>query len=236
MMAVQGPKAEEVLMRVIHEPLNEIKRFNCRETILEENRALVARTGYTGEDGFEIYLWDTPLSEPSKALNLWEKILSSGSRFNIKSCGLGARNSLRLEAGFVLYGNEINEDINPFEANLEFLVKFKKKKSFIGREALIEINKKGVNRYRIGIKMSGRDIPRKGYEIWRGDTKIGSITSGGFSPTLDTGIAMGYVPKENIKIGTEIKIKIRKTYAKGKIVKSHPFYDEKEYGYKREKR
>lgn len=236
MMTVQGPEAEEVLQRITPESLTEIKRFKCREVTLGGYRALVARTGYTGEDGFEIYLWDTPLSEPSRALDLWEQILSAGEEFNIKPCGLGARDSLRLEAGLTLYGNDIDEETNPLEAGLRFVVKFKKKRPFIGKEALMMINKRGVNRLRVGLKMVGRGIPRHGHEIWKEGRQIGHVTSGGFSPTLGTGIAMGYVAAEYSELGTEIEIKIRERLAKGKIVKSHPFYDETKYGYKREKR
>ena len=236
MMAVHGPRAEETLQRLTSELLSEIKRFNYREIMIGGYKALVARTGYTGEDGFEIYLWDTPLSEPSKALDLWEKILSSGSEFGIKPCGLGARDSLRLEAGMSLYGSDIDEETNPLEARLRFVVKFKKRRPFIGREALLRIKKEGVKRLRVGFRMVERGIPRHGYEIWKEGRQIGQVTSGGFSPTLGLGIGMGYVAKDYSKLGNEVEIKIRGRLAKGKIVKSHPFYDENQYGYKREKK
>jgi aminomethyltransferase len=235
MMAVQGPRAEETLQKIASEPLAEVKRFKCREITLGGYRALIARTGYTGEDGFEAYLWDTPLSKPSKALDLWEKILSAGKEFGIKPCGLGARDSLRLEAGLALYGNDIDEETNPFEAQLGFVVKLKKKRSFIGKDALIKVNKEGVKRSRVGL-MVDRGIPRHGYEIWKDGEQIGRVTSGGFSPTLDVGIAMGYVEGEYAELGAEVEIKIRERLAEGKIVKSHPFYDEAQYGYKREKK
>jgi len=236
MMAVQGPRAEEALQGITSEPLSEVGRFHCREVIIGGQRALIARTGYTGEDGFEIYLWDTLLSQPSKALDLWGKILSAGRKFGIKPCGLGARDSLRLEAGMPLYGNDIDEETNPLEARLRFAVKFKKKRPFIGKEALLRIRKEGVKRRRVGIRMIERGIPRHGYEIWKEGERIGYVTSGGFSPTLNTGIAMGYVPTEYSKLGTEVEVKIRRRLVKGKIVKFHPFYDETRYGYKREKR
>lgn len=219
MMAVQGPRAEEVLQRVTAESLTEIKRFKCREATIGGYSALVARTGYTGEDGFEIYLWDTPLSEPSRALDLWGKILSAGREFGIKSCGLGARDSLRLEAGLSLYGNDIDEETNPLEARLRFVVKFKKRRPFIGKEALVRINKRGVKRRRVGVEMVERGIPRHGYEIWKEGRQIGYVTSGGFSPTLCMGIAMGYVARKYSKIGTEVEIKNRRRLVKGKIVK-----------------
>jgi len=235
MVAVQGPRAEETLQKITSEPLSEIKRFKCREVALRGHTALVARTGYTGEDGFEIYLWDTPLSNPVKALDLLEKILSAGKEFGIKPCGLGARDSLRLEAGLSLYGNDIDEETNPFGARLGFVVKLKKK-SFIGKEALVRINKDGPNWRLVGMRIVDRGIPRHGYEIWKEGKQIGHVTSGGFSPTLDVGIALGYVASEYAELGTEVEIKIRQRLAKGIIVKSHPFYDETQYGYKREKR
>jgi len=235
MMAVQGPQAEETLQKITLESLSEIRRFKCREIILGGYKALVARTGYTGEDGFEAYLWDTPLSTPSKALDLWEKILSAGKEFGIKPCGLGARDSLRLEAGLSLYGNDIDEETNPFEARLGFVVKLKKRRPFIGRASLARINKEGAKRLLVGIEMIDRGIPRHGYEIWREGRQVGRVTSGGFSPALDVGIALGYVTKEHSELGMEVAIKIRERLAKGKIVKSHPFYDEAKYGYKRER-
>ena len=235
MMAVQGPRAEETLQKVASKPLSEVKRFKCREIDLGGYKALVARTGYTGEDGFETYLWDTPLTNPVKALDLWEKILFAGKEFGIKPCGLGARDSLRLEAGFSLYGNDIDEETNPFEARLGFVVKLKKKRPFLGREALVRINREGLKRRLVGLKIVGRGIPRHGYEIWKEGRQIGHVTSGGFSPTLDVGIAMGYVASEYAELGIEVEIKVRERFAEGKIVKSHPFYDEAEYGYKREK-
>jgi aminomethyltransferase len=236
MVAVQGPRAEETLQKIASEPLSEIKRFKCREVALGGHTTLVARTGYTGEDGFEIYLWGAPLSSPVKALDLWEKILSAGKEFGIRPCGLGARDSLRLEAGLSLYGNDIDEETNPFEARLGFVVKLKKRRSFIGKEALVRINKDGPERRLVGMRIVDRGIPRHGYEIWKEGKQIGHVTSGGFSPTLDVGIALGYVAGEYAELGTEVEIKIRQRLARGIIVKSHPFYDETQYGYKREKR
>jgi len=235
MMAIQGPKAEKTLQKIASEPLREIRRFKCKEMTLGKYKALVARTGYTGEDGFEAYLWDTPLSNPSKALDLWEEILSAGKEFGIKPCGLGARDSLRLEAGLSLYGNDIDEETNPFEARLGFVVKLKKRHAFVGREALARVNKEEAERLLVGIRMLDKGIPRHGYEIWKRDRKIGHVTSGGFSPTLNVGIALAYVAREHSELDTEVEIKIRERLAKGKIVKSHPFYDETQYGFKRVK-
>lgn len=179
MMAVQGPKAEEVLQKMTSTDLGGVKRFRCVETSIAGYDVLAARTGYTGEDGFEIFLWDTPVSQPVKAVDLWRKILEAGKDYGIRPCGLGARDSLRLEAGLSLYGNDIDEHTNPYEARISFVVKLKKGSSFIGREALEKVNKEGVKRLRVGLKMLERGIPRHGYEMSKDGKVIGIVTSGG---------------------------------------------------------
>ena len=235
MIAVQGPKALRTLEKISSRPLSDVERFQIVELELSGVEAMAARTGYTGEDGFEVFIFDATPDRPEKALKVWDSLLEAGEEFGIKPCGLGARDSLRLEAGLCLYGNDIDESINPLEARLRWVVKFKKSSDFIGREALLRIREEGVKRFRVGIKMEERGIPRKGYEIWDGEgrQKIGVVTSGGYSPTLNVGIAMGYVPREYRKLGTPVKINIRGRLAGGKIVKFHPFYDETKYGWRR---
>ena len=235
MIAVQGPKALRMLEKISSRPLSDVDRFQIVETRLSGVEAMAARTGYTGEDGFEVFIFDATPERPEKALQVWNVLLEAGEEFGIKPCGLGARDSLRLEAGLCLYGNDIDENINPLEARLRWVVKFKKPQGFIGREALLRIREEGVKRLRVGIMMEERGIPRKGYEIWDGEgkEKIGVVTSGGYSPTLNVGIAMGYVPREYRKIGTPVRINIRGRLARGKIVKFHPFYDETKYGWRR---
>ena len=235
MIAVQGPKTLRTLEKISSRPLSDVERFQIVETELSGVEAMAARTGYTGEDGFEVFIFDATPDRPEKALKVWDSLLEAGEEFGIKPCGLGARDSLRLEAGLCLYGNDIDESINPLEARLRWVVKFKKPSDFIGREALLRIREEGVKRFRVGIKMEERGIPRKGYEIWDGEgrQKIGVVTSGGYSPTLNVGIAMGYVPREYRKLGTPVKIDIRGRLAGGKIVKFHPFYDETKYGWRR---
>ena len=235
MIAVQGPKALRTLEKISSRPLSDVERFQIVELELSGVEAMAARTGYTGEDGFEVFIFDATPDRPEKALKVWDSLLEAGEEFGIKPCGLGARDSLRLEAGLCLYGNDIDESINPLEARLRWVVKFKKPSDFIGREALLRIREEGVKRFRVGIKMEERGIPRKGYEIWDGEgrQKIGVVTSGGYSPTLNVGIAMGYVPREYRKLGTPVKINIRGRLAGGKIVKFHPFYDETKYGWRR---
>ncbi|MBS7630279.1 glycine cleavage system aminomethyltransferase GcvT [Candidatus Bathyarchaeota archaeon] len=233
MIAIQGPKAEKTLQEIATANLKDLPRFKIAESKILGYDSLIARTGYTGEDGFEVFILDTPLKNPIKAIEVWNMLLDVGAEYGIKACGLGARDSLRLEAGLSLYGNDIDEEINPFEAKLRWVVKLKKASNFVGKDALLKISFEGVKKTRVGITLEERGIPRHGYEIWD-QGKIGVITSGGYSPTLDRGIALGYVPLEYDKIGTPVKIKIRDKFVKGKICKSHPFYDESEYGWKRE--
>ena len=233
MIAVQGPRAEETLQKICSEPVSEIGRFQLARVRLSGFDAMMARTGYTGEDGFEFFLLDTPLESPERALKVWDDLLEAGEEFGIKPCGLGARDSLRLEAGLCLYGNDIDDDTSPLEARLRWVIKFKKPIDFIGKEALMRERKGGVKRSRVGIVMEERGLPRHGYEVWDGDERIGVVTSGGLSPTLGVGIAMGYVPRDYRKAGNPVRIKIRRRLAKGKIVKFHPFYDESKYGWRR---
>lgn len=235
MIAVQGPRAVETIQKICAEPVSEIDRFQLAHVHLCGFEAMMARTGYTGEDGFELFILDTPLSSPEKALKVWNDLLEAGAEFGIKPIGLGARDSLRLEAGLSLYGNDIDDETNPLEARLRWVVKFKKPGTFIGKKALLKVSEEGVKRTRVGIMMEERGIPRHGYEIWDGDEPIGAVTSGGLSPTLGVGIALGYAPTAYSKLGTPVRIKIRSRLVKGNIVKSHPFYDESKYGWKREK-
>jgi len=234
MIAVQGPRAREIVQKICAEPVSEIDRFHIARVHLSGFDAMIARTGYTGEDGFELFVLDTPLGSPEKAMKVWGDLLEVGEEFGIKPVGLGARDSLRLGAGLWLYGNDIDEETNPLEARLRWVVKFKKAVDFVGKEALLKARKEGLKRTRVGIMMEERGIPRHGYEIWDGDEGIGVVTSGGLSPTLGVGIALGFVPLGYRKLGTPVRIRIRKRLAKGKIVKSHPFYDESKYGWKRE--
>jgi aminomethyltransferase len=232
MIAVQGPKAVEAVNRVTEEDAAEVKRFGITEVTLAGHPGYATRTGYTGEDGFEVYVKDCPVGSPGKALEVWDALLDAGA----KPCGLGARDSLRLEAGLNLSGQDIDESTNPLEAKLRWVVKFKKPGGFIGKEALEKIREEGVRRTQVGIVITGRGIPRHGYEILDegGDAVLGEVTSGGMAPSLGYGIALGYVPKEHSGLGTPVKIRIRKRLAEGKIVKSHPFYDDSVYGWKRD--
>ena len=222
MFAVQGPKAEETLQKISTEDLSQIGRFKCGWTKLANIEVFLSRTGYTGEDGFEIFVWNSPISNPEKAVKVWNSILEAGREFGIQPCGLGARDTLRLEAGMCLYGNDINEDITPLEARISFVVKFDKDE-FIGKEALLRQKEGGLKRRRIGIKMLERGIPRRGYGIYKNGEKIGEITSGTFSPFLEKGIGMGYVKIEYDNEGEKVTVNIRGKQLKAEIIKL-PFY------------
>jgi aminomethyltransferase len=232
MIAVQGPKAVETLQKITEEDVSEVERFSIAKIIVSGFKCMAARTGYTGEDGFEVFVLDCPVADPDKALKVWNDLVGAGA----VPCGLGARDSLRMEGGLNLYGNDIDETTNPLEARLRWAVKFKKEGGFIGMEALQKARKEGIKRSQVGIQMVGRGLPRQHYEILDGDGEkvLGEVTSGGFAPTLGYGIAIGYVPVEYRKLGTPVMIRIRKRLVEGKIVKSHPFYDDSVYGWKRE--
>ncbi|RLE48296.1 MAG: glycine cleavage system protein T, partial [Candidatus Methanomethylicota archaeon] len=175
-----------------------------------------------------------PLSEAQKAVEVYEAILEAGKEYGIAECGLGARDTLRLEAGLVLYGNDIDENTTPLEAKLEWVVKFEKGE-FIGREALMKQAEEGLKRIRVGLKMIDRGIPRQHYEIYSGEEKIGTITSGTYSPLLKVGIAMGYVKPQYAEPKTQVEVVIRGKRAKAEIV-DWPFYDPTAYGRKRVKK
>jgi len=232
MIAVQGPEAVEAVNEVTEEDVAKVERFGIAEVTVAGYPGYVTRTGYTGEDGFEVYVKDCPVESPGKALEVWNALLEAGA----KPCGLGARDSLRLEAGLNLSGQDIHEGTNPLEARLRWVVKFNKPGGFTGKEALEKVREEGVARIQVGIRMVGRGIPRHGYEILdiEGEKVIGEVTSGGYAPTLGYGIALGYVPPEHSERGTKVMIRIRRRLADGKIVKSHPFYDASKYGWKRE--
>jgi aminomethyltransferase len=232
MIAVQGPKAEETLQKITEEDLSKVGRFEIANLTISGYKVIAARTGYTGENGFEVFVLDCPVSQPEKALKMWNDLIERGA----VPCGLGARDSLRLEAGLWLYGNDIDETTNPIEAGLRWTVKLKKPGYFIGQKAIQMIRDEGATRTLVGIMLDERGIPRHGYEVLNKEEKeIGKVTSGGFSPTLNVGIAMAYVPPEYKEVGTEVLVKIRKNLAKGKVVKHRPFYDETKYGWKRDK-
>ena len=231
MFAVQGPKAVNALQSIADTDLSGIRYYRGSWMTLGEEEVFVSRTGYTGEDGFEIFLWDTPLAKSERAERLWQTILEAGQEFGIKPCGLGARDTLRIEAGMCLYGNDIDENTTPVEAGMDFVVQFEKE-DFIGKEALLKQKAEGVRRVLVGIRALERGIPRAGGKIISQGKEIGQLTSGTFSPLLRYGIGMGYVPPEYAQIGTRVDVLTRKTPFHAEIV-NMPFYDTARYGRRR---
>lgn len=211
LLALQGPKSEEVLNSLVDFDLKQIKPFRLTNREVDGREMIISRTGYTGEDGFELYL------NPSDTEATWNSIMESGEKHGIMPAGLGCRNTLRLEAALCLYGNDINEETNPLEAGLSWTVKLDKE-NFYGKQALLEIKDAGIKRKLVGFILKDRGIARHGYEIQVGDKKAGFVTSGSFSPTLDENIGMGYLQKEFVETGKEISIMIRKREVKAKVV------------------
>lgn len=232
MFAVQGPNAEKTLQKISATDLSKIGRFKCQNSRLTDMEVVISRTGYTGEDGFEVFVWNASSTKPDNAMKLWNAILEAGKSSRIEPCGLGARDTLRLEAGMCLYGNDIDESTTPLEARLNFVVKFQKE-NFIGKDVLLKQKKEGIKRKRVGIRMIESGIPRQEFEVYNDkNEKTGYVTSGTFSPLLKYGIGMAYVQAAQAQKGNFVKVKIRGRLAKGKIV-SFPFYDAEKYGYKR---
>jgi len=232
MLSVQGPNTQRTLQKISSEDLGRIERFKCGPTRLADTEVFVSRTGYTGEDGFEIFVWNATLSSPDRAVKLWNAVLDAGKPFGIEPCGLGARDTLRLEAGMCLYGNDIDETTTPLEAALGFVVKLQKD-NFIGKAALLKQKNEGIARKRVGIQLTDQGIPRAGFEIFNGNNeRIGNLTSGTFSPILKRGVGMGYVQTSQTQEGNAVIVKIREKMSRAKIV-PFPFYDPEKYGYKR---
>ncbi len=219
MISLQGPMSVSVLERAISGPASSIKPWRLREVKLEGVPCLVSMTGYTGEVGYEIIM-DGPRSQ-----EVWEILLDSGREFGIKPCGLGARDTLRLEMGYSLYGNDIDDDTTPVEAGLEWVVDFSKD-DFIGKAALLEQKKNGPKRRLIFFELLQKGVPRKGFKIFSDGKEIGVVTSGNISPMLNKGIGIGYVLPEYAKAGVEVLVDIRGRVVPAVIVK-RPFYKNK---------
>jgi len=217
LLAVQGPKAAEVLQPLTDMDLKSMEYYTFKKgKFAGIDNILISATGYTGAGGFELYF------ENANAEHIWKKIFESGAAYGIKPIGLGARDTLRLEMGFCLYGNDIDDTTSPIEAGLGWITKFTKE--FTNSAALKEQKEKGVSRKLVGFEMIDRGIPRHDYDIVNNEgAKIGKVTSGTQSPSLQKAIGMGYVKPEFAKEGTEILIPVRDRNLKAKVVKI-PFY------------
>lgn len=220
-IALQGPKAAQVLAAVSDIDLAAMKSFSWVDTAVGgiEN-VRVACTGYTGESGVEFYL------APSSARALWQALEAAGEAHGIASCGLGARDTLRLEMKYALYGNDIDEKTNPYEAGLGWVVKLKKGE-FCGSSALADIKARGPKMKLVGFKMKSRGIPRPGYDVQFQGNVVGRVTSGTHSPSLGEAIGLAYVPAEMARVGSEFEILIRTKTVAAVVVKT-PFYKREE--------
>ena len=219
-LAIQGPKAADTLQKLTDVDLSTIKGYWFKHgTVCGLMNTMVARTGYTGEDGFEIYVpSDTATSE-----RVWNEVFEAGKEFGIVPCGLGARNTLRLESKMALYGHEISETINVWEADLGRYAKLDKG-DFVGREALVAAKEQGLARILVGLEMVDRGIGRDGYKLFdEQGTEIGYITSGSPAPFLKKNIALAYVPPSFAEIGTAVWVEIRQSKVKAQVVPT-PFY------------
>jgi len=215
-LALQGPKAEQILQPLTALPLAGMKSFTSAWGKVVGEEALVSRTGYTGEDGFEIYL------PPQRVVALWDALLEAGTPRGLRPCGLGARDTLRLEAKMALYGNDIDDQQTVLEADLGWIVKLQKGE-FIGREALARQKAEGIARKLVGFEVTGRGIARSHYPILAGGARIGEVTSGAPSPWLNKNIGLGYVAVGHAAVGTLIEILIRDQPVAARIVQT-PFY------------
>ncbi len=215
LLAIQGPRASVVLEKTLSLDLSSVGYYH----FIEHQKFILCRTGYTGEDGFEF------LADEKDLVPLWDRLLNTGQADGLMPAGFGARDTLRLEAGMLLYGHDMDDAVSALEAGLEWAIDWEKG-PFVGREALHEEKKQGPKRRVIAFEMIDRGIPRQDYEIRKGDAVLGKVTSGTFSPTLKKNIGLGLVPAAEAQAENEIEIMVRETPLKAKIVKL-PFYKRK---------
>ncbi len=215
-LALQGPRALEILARLTRADLGRLRTYWFSPAVCCGVEGLLARTGYTGEDGFEFYF------PPSESARVWDALLEAGRAEGLVPAGLGARNTLRLEAGYPLYAHELDEETTLLEAGLGWICKFEKSE-FIGREALLRERQQGLKKKLIGFEMTHRGIARDGYPVWVGRRVVGKVTSGSPAPFLKKNIGLAYLPPELAEVGAEIQIEIRGKQVAARQV-ALPFY------------
>ncbi len=216
LLALQGPRAGEILRAVVDVDLAEIAFYRTRDSEVAGVPAIVSRTGYTGEDGFELFF------ERAASEAVWEALMEAGRDFGLEPCGLGARDTLRLEMKYALYGNDIDESTNPFEAGLGWIVKLDKGE-FVGREALAAIRERGPTRKLVGFRLLERGVPRPGYPVRLDGASVGDVRSGTMSPSLGYGIGTSYLPADRSSPGTRLEVEVRGRGVPAEVVKT-PFY------------
>lgn len=219
LLALQGPAARTILQPLTEINLATIRYYACEAGLVDGVNCIVSRTGYTGEDGFELYCASVD------AVKLWHDLLKAGKPHGLLPAGLGARDTLRLEAGLCLYGHELDEHTNPLEAKLGWTVKLGKG-NFLGHDALRQVKEQGPKRLLIGIELVERGVPRGGYAIYEGKQRIGTLTSGGPGLTVHKNIGMGYVESAHAVVGNTVQIDIRGKHVTAQIV-ALPFYKRK---------
>jgi aminomethyltransferase len=216
-LALQGPQSERILARLTGVPLAGVGNYRFLNGDVAGRRCLIARTGYTGEDGFELFC------KPEDALHLWDALIEAGKPEKLIPCGLGARDSLRTEMKFCLYGNDIDDDTSPLEAGLGWIVKLGKADGFVGQEVLAKQKAAGLSRKLAGFTLTDKGIPRHGYPVLLDGQKIGEVRSGTMSPTLKIPIGLCYLPPAKAEVGTEFAVEIRGRAVGAKVVAT-PFY------------
>lgn len=216
LLALQGPRAARILEPLTDADLASLRYYGFTQASVAGQPALVSRTGYTGEDGFELYLI------PDGAEEVWEALLEAGSPHGLQPAGLGARDTLRMEAGMALYGHEIDEQTTPWEAGLGWVVKLDKG-DFVGRDALARQREQGVQRTLVGFEVEGRGIARQGYPVQVDGATVGEVTSGTYSPSFEKALGMAYLPVELAEDGSAIEIDVRGRPVAARIV-GLPFY------------
>ena len=211
-IALQGPKAEAILSTLTDVALADLVYYHFCEGVVSGVEMIISRTGYTGEDGFELYL------PASSAVEIWQELMAAGAPQGLLPIGLGARDTLRLEKGYALYGHELSSEISPLEAGLAWITKLDKD-DFVGKAALVAQKANGVPRRRIGLVMQERGIPREGYPVFVGDRQVGVVTSGTMSPSLKVGIALALVVPDAAKEDTELEVAIRNRRMGAKVTR-----------------
>ena len=211
-LALQGPEAKNVLQPLCDVSLHDLPYYNFKKGRVDNVESIISRTGYTGEDGFALYL------PPEKVSQVFRSLMQQGDSYGIQPIGLGARDTLRLEMGYSLYGNEINDQPTSLDAGLGWVIKFNKGE-FIGRESLLKQKEQGSRRKLVGVKLLTRGVPRSHYRVLKDGEPIGEITSGTFSPILNIGFGMCYVSREHSHIGTLLEVEIRNQLVPAEVVK-----------------
>ncbi len=216
LIAIQGPKAIAILQPLTATPLAPIRYYGFARGEVLGHPAILSRTGYTGEDGFELFL------EPGVAVEVWDRLMADGQPHGLVPAGLGARDTLRLEAGMALYGHEIDAGTNPWEANLDWIIKLEKG-DFVGRDALVAAREKGAARKLIGFEVEGRGIARQGHKLAVGGAEVGAVTTGTFSPTFEKALGLCYVRTDLAEPGRAVDIDVRGKSVPARL-RPYPFY------------